>query len=105
MLTFSKTSHGPQKSMTTAPLEIRNATGMLPSAGGGSGLGSTAAAAPGTPGVGAEFALIATKLTAASGIAAGPLAAMPIIGQFLPRTRRPLHPRLKARARREQSAR
>ncbi len=70
MLTFSKTSHGPQKSMTTAPLEIRNATGMLPAAGGRSGLGSTAAAAPGTVAVRAEFALIATRLTAASGIAA-----------------------------------
>src|ERR1700726_4779248 len=125
MLTFSKTSHGPQKSMTTAPLEIRNATGMLPSDGGRSGLGSTAAAASGTPGVRAEFALIATTLTAASGIAAvtliaaefrnssrlfivrsvrvqctswrescgtASLAAMPIIAQFLPRTRRPLPP-------------
>jgi hypothetical protein len=69
--------------MTTAPLEIRNATGMLPSAGGGSGLGSTAAAAPGTPGVRAEFALIATTLTAASGIAAVTL----IAAEFFNRSR------------------
>jgi len=52
---------------------------MLPSAGGRSGLGSTAAAAPGTPGVRAEFALIATRLTAASGIAAVTLIAARVL--------------------------
>src|SRR5471030_24219 len=40
MLTFSKTSHGPAKSMTTALSDSRKATGMLPSAGGSSGLGN-----------------------------------------------------------------
>src|SRR3984957_18996766 len=34
IMTLPKTSQGPAKSMTTASLEIRNATGMLPSAGG-----------------------------------------------------------------------
>jgi len=34
IMTFSNTSHGPQKSMMTAPSEIRNATGMPPLAGG-----------------------------------------------------------------------
>ena len=41
----SKTSHGPQKSITTAPLEIRKATGMDALAGGVSGLRGTASCA------------------------------------------------------------
>ncbi len=40
MWTFSNTSHGPAKSMTTAPSEMRKATGMAPSAGGWSGFGT-----------------------------------------------------------------
>src|ERR1700722_20892724 len=44
IITFSKTSQGPAKSITTAPSEMRNATGMLPSAGGLSGLETAAAA-------------------------------------------------------------
>src|SRR5271155_6180126 len=43
IITFSKTSQGPAKSITTAPSEMRNATGMLPSAGGLSGLETAAA--------------------------------------------------------------
>src|ERR1700730_8055034 len=42
-MTFPKTSQGPQKSMTTAPSEIRKATGTIPSAGGLSLLGALAA--------------------------------------------------------------
>ena len=37
MLTFWNTSQGSAKSIITAPSEIRNATGMLPRAGGVSG--------------------------------------------------------------------
>src|SRR5437773_2626100 len=33
-MTYWKTSHGPEKSITTAPSEIRKATGILPWAGG-----------------------------------------------------------------------
>src|ERR1700730_6581585 len=40
-LTFSKTSHGPQKSMMTAPSEMTKATGILPCAGGFKGFAST----------------------------------------------------------------
>ena len=51
MLTDSNTSHGPQKSMMTAPSEMRNATGIEPEVGTGSGAagetgpGATASAA------------------------------------------------------------
>ena len=55
MLTSRKTSHGPQKSIITAPSEIRKATGILPWVGGLSGfakadglLASGAVAAPGS---------------------------------------------------------
>src|SRR5947209_6918158 len=40
------TSQGPAKSIIVAPSEIRNATGMLPLAGGFSGFESTEGAAP-----------------------------------------------------------
>src|SRR5437660_1473612 len=42
MLTSWKTSHGPQKSIITAPSEIRKATGILPWTGGLSGFAMTA---------------------------------------------------------------
>src|ERR1700733_5777523 len=70
MLTSWKTSHGPQKSMTTAPSERRKATGMLPSAGGLSGLETAG-------GGGAFFALVCCDCPAESekGRAAARLAA------------------------------
>src|SRR5438552_8567084 len=46
MLTFWKTSHGPQKSIITAPSETRKATGILPCTGGLSGFALTAGLFP-----------------------------------------------------------
>src|ERR1700722_7462839 len=59
IMTLLKTSQGPAKSMTTAPSERRKATGMLPSAGGLSGLEPAA-------GGGAFFALVCCDCPAES---------------------------------------
>src|SRR6266403_1572195 len=49
MLTSWKTSHGPQKSIITAPSETRKATGILPWTGGLSGFVLTAGLFPSEP--------------------------------------------------------
>src|SRR6266446_6448094 len=120
-MTSRKTSHGPQKSMITAPSEMRKATGILPWAGGLSGFVLTAGLFPSEPLVAstgrglaessriAERAIAAIKPNSAAVLSnlvplivlvrsfmtlpsrGGRLAAMTIIIKFLPHHTEKMH--------------